>query len=84
MRRGRHRRPPCPAVDRGATLEREPRVKDAVFERVVSRNCGFAGELEEVHADEDDNEANDEGYCVHRVVSVDALEENERCDDGGR
>lgn len=55
-----------------------------MFECVVSRDCGLAGQLEEVHADEDDNKADDEGYCVHRVVSVDALEENERRDDGGR
>ncbi len=37
-----------------------------------------------MHADEDDDEADQEGYCVHRIVSVEALEENERCDDGGR
>lgn len=37
-----------------------------------------------MHAYEDDNEADEEGYCVHRIVSVDALEENERRDDGGR
>ncbi len=37
-----------------------------------------------MHADEDDDEADDEGYCVHRIVSVEALEENERGDDGSR
>ena len=37
-----------------------------------------------MHADEDNNEADEEGYCVHRIVSVEALKENERRDDGGR
>jgi hypothetical protein len=36
-----------------------------------------------VHADEDGNEADDEGYCVYGVVGVDALEEDEGGDDGG-
>lgn len=37
-----------------------------------------------MHADEGDDEADEEGYCVHRIVSVEALEENKRCDDCGR
>ena len=37
-----------------------------------------------MHADENNNKADEEGYCVHRIVSVDALEENERRDDGCR
>jgi hypothetical protein len=79
-RRGRGR---WPAVDRGAALDRVVRVEQAVLERVVARYCRFARELEEVHADEDDDEADEEGYRVHRIVGVEALEENERCDDGG-
>jgi len=65
-------------------LEGEARVEDAVFERVVARYGGLARELEEVHADEDDDEADDEGYRVHGIVGVDALEEDEGRDDGGR
>ena len=72
------------AVDRGAALEGETWVEDAVFERVVARYGGLARELEEVHADEDDDEADDEGYRVHGIVGVDALEEDEGRDDGGR
>ena len=73
-----------PAVDRGAALEGETWVEDAVFERVVARYGGLARELEEVHADEDDDEADDEGYRVHGIVGIDALEEDEGGDDGGR
>ena len=72
-----------PAVDRGAALEGESRIQDAVLERVVTCDCGFARELEDVHADEDGDEACEERDGIHGVIGVDALEENEGRDDGG-
>ena len=36
-----------------------------------------------MHADENGDEAYEEGYCVYGVVGVDALEEDEGGDDGG-
>ena len=82
--RGRRTGGGTPAVERGTALEGETRVEDAVFERVVACYGWLARELEEVHADEDDDEADDEGYRVHGVVGVEALEEYEGRDDGGR
>ena len=75
----------APAIDRGAAaLEGEPRVEDAVFEGIVACYGWLARELEEVHADEDYDEAGEEGHGVHWIVRVDALEEDEGRDDGGR
>jgi len=82
--RGRRAGGGAPALERGAALEGETRVEEAVLERVVARWRGLARELEEVHADEDDDEADHEGYRVHGVVGVEALEEDEGRDDGGR
>lgn len=65
-------------------MQREPRIKDAVLERVVTRDRGLARELEEMHADEDGDKAYDEGQGVHRGIGVEALEENEGCNDSGR
>lgn len=42
----------------------------------------FAREVEEVYAGEDGEEAAEEGDCVDSVGCVEALEENERCDEG--
>jgi hypothetical protein len=64
-------------------LEGVSRVEDAVFEGVVGRCGGFAGDFEEVHADEDDDEADEERDGVNGIVGVEALEEDEGRDDGG-
>lgn len=43
-----------------------------------------AGEVEEVDACEDDEEAGEEGDGVDCVCGVEAAEEDEGCDEGGR
>ena len=64
-------------------MQREAWIQYAVLEGGVPWYGGLAGELEEVHADEDGYEAHEEGYCVYGIVGVDALEEDEGGDDGG-
>ncbi|KAI0245525.1 hypothetical protein BJV78DRAFT_1356676 [Lactifluus subvellereus] len=49
---------------------------------VAAYSASQAQELE-VHADEYGDKAYDEGQGVHWVTSVEALEDNEGCDDGG-
>jgi hypothetical protein len=74
----------APAIHGGpAGLEGESRVEDAVFEGIVACYCGFARELEEVHANEGYDEAYEERHGIHWIVGVEALEKDEGCDDGG-
>lgn len=54
----------------------ECRAEVAVAVGVVAR------EIEEVYAGEDDKESAEEGYCVYSGCGVEALEEEERCDEG--
>lgn len=69
-------------------MEAETRVHEAAFEGGVSVGIEWwwglwdAGDVEEVDAEECDDEAHEKGDCVGAVGCVEALEEDEGSDDG--